>query len=143
MQQPAPRLPDFVVRLVDATNAHDIDRVAACFTADYENVTPVHPERGFRGQEQVRRNWTQIFAGVPDVTASVVAAVEVDDRVWSEWEMRGHRLDGGEHLLRGVIVFDLDDELRARSARFYLEPVAHDGVDADRAVARVVAAPSP
>lgn len=31
-----------------------------------------HPERGFTGRDQVRRNWEQIFAAVPDVTAEVV-----------------------------------------------------------------------
>ena len=52
-----------VDRLVRATNAHDVDAVAACFAEDYENETPVHPARGFRGREQVRKNWEQIFAG--------------------------------------------------------------------------------
>ena len=61
-----------VERLVRATNDHDVDALAACFAEDYENETPVHPARGFRGREQVRRNWEQIFAFVPDVRAEVV-----------------------------------------------------------------------
>ena len=51
-------------RLVHATNSRDIDAVVACFAPDYVNVTPAHPARGFVGADQVRRNWTQIFAGV-------------------------------------------------------------------------------
>src|SRR4029077_396647 len=61
-----------VERLRVATNAHDLEAVVSCFAADYRNETPAHPERGFTGRDQVRRNWEQIFAAVPDVTAEVV-----------------------------------------------------------------------
>ena len=54
-------------RLCAATNAHDLDGIVGCFAEDYRNETPVHPARGFVGREQVRRNWQQIFAFVPDV----------------------------------------------------------------------------
>ena len=37
------------------------------FAPDYRNETPAHPERGFTGVEQVRKNWQQIFAMIPDV----------------------------------------------------------------------------
>jgi hypothetical protein len=49
---------------------------------------------------------------------------------WTEWEHRGTRPDGSLHLMRGVIVFGVRDELIA-TARFFLEPVDHsrDGVD--------------
>ena len=46
---------EMVDRLVHATNAHDVDAVAACFAEEYENETPVHPARSFRGREQVRQ----------------------------------------------------------------------------------------
>lgn len=133
----------FAIRLREATNSHDVDRVVDCFTTDYVNVTPVHPARGFEGREQVRRNWAQIFAMVPDITASVVSSARVNDEVWSEWEMHGHRADGVEHRMRGVIIFTvaLDDaQERAHAARFYLEPVdpAEVDVDADQAVRRVL-----
>ena len=58
-----------LARLERATNAHDVDEVVACFAPDYRNATPAHPERGFTGREQVRRNWEQIFAAIPNVTA--------------------------------------------------------------------------
>jgi SnoaL-like domain len=40
-----------VRRLQDATNAHDIDAMVACFAPDYRNETPVHPARSFTGRE--------------------------------------------------------------------------------------------
>ena len=64
---------DLVARLLDATNAHDLERLVDCFTETYVNHTPAHPARGFTGRDQVRRNWTQIFATVPDLAARVLA----------------------------------------------------------------------
>jgi ketosteroid isomerase-like protein len=115
-----------VDRLLHATNAHDVDAVAGCFAEDYENETPVHPARGFRGREQVRRNWEQIFGFVPDLRADVVRCAIDGDTAWTEWEMTGTRRDGSGHHMRGVVVFGVRDGL-ASWARFYLEPV-DDGV---------------
>lgn len=111
-----------VERLRDATNAHDLDALVDCFAESYRNETPAHPGRGFTGRAQVRANWEQIFAGVPDLTAAVLHSVATNDEIWSEWEMRGTRRDGNAHLMRGVIIFGVADE-RASWARFYLEPV--------------------
>jgi ketosteroid isomerase-like protein len=125
-------------RLVQATNDHDLDALVDCFAPDYRNETPVHPARGFQGREQVRKNWEQIFAFVPDVTADIVRWSAEGDTVWSEWEMRGTRADGSAHLMRGVILFGVRDA-RASWARFYLEPVDESTGDVDDAVQRQVA----
>jgi ketosteroid isomerase-like protein len=124
----------FLARVLEATNAHDVERIADCFTPDYVNETPCHPNRGFVGNEQVRRNWTGILAAVPDLMAAVVAEVVNADQVWSEWEMHGTALDGTAHLMRGVIVFGVVGD-QARSCRFYLEPVVTDEMSAERFVA--------
>jgi ketosteroid isomerase-like protein len=130
-----------VVRRVErAITAHDLDALVACFAPDYRNETPVHPERSFTGREQVRRNWEQILTFVPDVTATLVRYAVHGDEVWSEWEHRGTRPDGSAHLMRGVIIFRVVDDLVA-SARFYLEPVQEGGGGVDAAVRRQVQAP--
>ncbi|MEY2570523.1 MAG: hypothetical protein QOE63_873 [Acidimicrobiaceae bacterium] len=126
-----------VERLCAATNAHDLDAVVACFAPDYRNETPLHPDRGFVGAEQVRRNWTQIFGAIPDVSAVIVRHALDGDVVWSEWEHRGTRPDGSAHLMRGVILFEVVGGLIA-SARFYLEPVDEQGGTVDDAVRRQV-----
>ena len=97
------------------------------------NETPAHPSRGFRGREQVRRNWEQIFANVAELRADVVRCASVGDVAWTEWEMSGRRRDGTAHLMRGVIVFGVRDGLAAW-ARFYLEPVDAEPGTADDAV---------
>src|SRR3954471_2084059 len=126
-----------VERLRDATNAHDLDALVDCFSDDYRNETPAHPGRSFEGRSQLRANWTQIFAAVPDVTAEITASVVSGDVVWSEWEMKGNRRDGVAHLMRGVIIFATAGEA-ITAARFYLEPVDCNVEDADQAVRRLV-----
>jgi ketosteroid isomerase-like protein len=122
-----------VSRLERATNEHDLEKLVACFAADYRNETPAHPERGFTGREQVRANWTQIFAAIPDVICEVLRCTVDGDTVWSEWEHRGTRPDGSAHLMRGVVIFGVADGLAAW-ARFYLEPVQVAAGTVDRAV---------
>ena len=111
-----------VDRLVRAVNDHDLEALVACFAEDYENETPAHPARGFRGREQVRRNWGQMFAFVADLRAEVKRMAIEGDTAWSEWEMTGTRRDGTAHHLRGVVIFEVEERV-ARWARFYLEPV--------------------
>ncbi|MEO5814613.1 MAG: nuclear transport factor 2 family protein [Gemmatimonadaceae bacterium] len=128
-----------IERLARATNARDLDAIVDCFTTDYRNETPVHPSRGFVGRDQVRRNWEQIFAQVPDLQAVVVRSAVSGNTVWSEWEMRGTRRDGAAHLMRGVVIFGIRDH-RAEWARFYLEPAQDTGEDANAALRNIVAA---
>jgi hypothetical protein len=124
-----------VARLVRATNSHQVEQVVACFAPDYRLESPLHPARSFAGLEQVRRNWTQIFAGVPDIAARVVAQAVDGQTIWTEWEMSGTRRDGHPHLMRGVFVFGVADGL-IRSGRMFLEPVDESGANMDAAVQR-------
>jgi ketosteroid isomerase-like protein len=124
-------------RLEQATNDHDLEALVDCFAPDYRNETPAHPARGFRGREQVRANWRQIFAGVPDLRACVHASTADGSTVWSEWEMWGTRRDGAAHRMRGVVIFEVADG-RATAARFYLEPVDQGAGDVNAAVQAAV-----
>jgi len=119
-----------VDRLCRATNAHDLDAVVACFAPDYRNETPAHPERGFTGRDQVRKNWQQIFAMIPDLKAEVLRCAVEGDTAWSEWEHHGTRPDGSRHVMRGVVIFGVEAGVAAW-ARFYLEPVELGGGDVD------------
>lgn len=112
----------WVGRLVRAANAHDLDALVGCFSVDYENTPPAHRGRGFVGRAQVRRNWEQTFASVPDIRVDVVAAAFDGSTAWTQWEMRGTRRDGSTHHYAGVIVFEVAGD-SARKATFFLEPV--------------------
>jgi ketosteroid isomerase-like protein len=124
---------DVIEKLVAATNAHNLDGLVDCFSPGYVNVTPAHPARGFTGREQVRRNWTSIFAAVPDIVTRVIASATTDGQVWTEWEMSGTTRNGTSHAMAGVIIFGVEQD-RIVSARFYLEPVETRSGDADAAV---------
>ena len=126
-----------VERLRVVTNAHNLEAIVACFASDYRNETPTHPARNFVGNEQVRLNWMQILAAVPDVSTEIVTSAVSGKMVWTEWEHRGTRQDGTAHLMRGVVIFSISDGLIA-SARFFLEPVEEAGGDVEAAVRRQV-----
>ena len=128
-----------VERLVETVNAHDLEAMVGCFAEDYVNVTPAHPQRGFGGSQQVRRNWSQLFAGVPDLRAEVLGTAVDGDRVWTEWDISGTRRDGAPFAMRGVVIFGVSSGVIA-SARFYLEPVEQASGDVDAHTARVVGA---
>jgi ketosteroid isomerase-like protein len=127
-----------LTRLERATNARDLDAVVACFAPDYRNDTPAHPERSFTGRGQVRRNWEQIFAAIPDLTTRVLRSAVNGDESWTEWEHHGTRRDGSVHVMRGVVIFGIANGLLAW-ARFYLEPVREGGESVDAAVRQQVA----
>ena len=124
-------------RLCRATNAHDIEAIVACFSPEYRNETPAHPARSFVGRDQVRRNWDMILSGVPDLTAEVLRSSVDGSSIWSEWEHRGTRRDGSPHVMRGVVIFGVEDGLAAW-ARFYLEPVEAGGGDNNQFIPRQV-----
>ena len=124
-------------RLHDAVNRHDLEALASCFAQDFVNETPMHPARSFNGREQVRKNWAQIFTGVPNLEADMLHSSVEDNFVWTEWEMRGTRRDGVRHLMRGVSIFEVG-EGEFTSVRFYLEPVEEGGIGVDAAVKQAV-----
>ena len=127
-----------VLRLQAATNAHDLDALVDCFTTDYVSEIPLHPSRSFRGGDQVRQNWAQILAAVPDLHSELVREAVEGGVVWAEWEWTGTRRDGAPHLMRGTTILGVEGR-RIAWARFYMEPVVNDGVRIDAAVAEAVA----
>jgi ketosteroid isomerase-like protein len=135
-QDDAP-LPPVLDHLVRAVNERDVEALVGCFADDYVNDTPAHPLRSFNGPEQVRRNWTSIFAEVPDLVARVPRAAVDGPLVWSEWAMSGTRHDGSSFEMRGVVIFEMANRI-VKSATFYLEPVEVTTGDADAAVRRVL-----
>jgi ketosteroid isomerase-like protein len=119
--------------LLDAMNAHDIEAFVSLFAADYDSEQPVHPDRAFRGRNQVRANWSAVFAGVPDFRAELVATAVEGDTVWTEWRWHGTHEDGGPLEMAGVIILTVRDG-RVTQARLYVEPVQRAGEGIDAAV---------
>lgn len=109
-----------------ATNHHDLDALTACFAPDYQSEFPTHPDRAFSGHDQLRRNWSQIFAAVPDLHATLVRSAVDGDTVWAEWEWTGTLVSGGPFLQRGVTIHGVGQRT-TRWVRLYMEPVRAGG----------------
>jgi ketosteroid isomerase-like protein len=122
-----------VAALAEAMNAHDIDAFVSLFAPDYDSKQPVHPDRAFVGRDQVRANWTAVFAGVPDFRAELLGTAAEGDTVWSEWHWRGTHQDGSRLDMAGVIVCGVQGGKLAW-ARLYVEPVEAGGEGIDAAV---------
>jgi ketosteroid isomerase-like protein len=123
--------------MIAAANRHDVDGLVAEFSEDYENVTPIHPAQSFTGREQVRRNWENLFGGVPDIQVVVHdATTAADGTVWMEWGNTGTRSDGVVVEMAGVAIFAVREE-RIVGVHFYLEPVDHRVGDVTAAVRNV------
>jgi ketosteroid isomerase-like protein len=121
-----------VQALLEATNAHDIEAFVGCFADDYDSRQPAHPDRAFRGSDQVRVNWSAVFDGVPDFHAELLAAADAADgeTVFTEWRWQGTHRDGTALEMAGVIVFGVRDG-RFAWARLYVEPVLQgEGIEA-------------
>jgi ketosteroid isomerase-like protein len=128
---------DLLDRLRQATNAHDLDALAACFHVDFDSTFPAHPERAFRGQAQMRQNWEQIFAAVPDIESHMVRSAANEGTAWAEWEWHGTRRDGAPFAMRGVTIQGVRDG-KIAWARLYMEPVQAGGPGAEDGVRQVL-----
>jgi hypothetical protein len=127
---------DVLERVQAAQNRHDLDAFVACFDPGYHSEQPVHPDRVFVGSEQVRTNWAEVFAGVPDFQAEMLRSVRTADTGWAEWHWHGTREDGTPLDIRGVTIFGIRDD-RIVWGRLYLEDVEAAGQGIGQAVRRM------
>jgi ketosteroid isomerase-like protein len=117
-----------VERLRDAVNRHDLQALLECIDEDYRSEQPAHPNRGFGGKEQVRKNWSSIFESFPDFRAELLRYASEGDLVWSEWHWSATGLE-----IAGVTLFGVRAE-RIVWGRLYMEPVEEEGEDIDEAM---------
>ena len=127
---------DVIERLRQAQNRHDLDAFVACFAPDYDSEQPVHPARRFQGRDQVRQNWAEVFGGITDFRADLLAEAGTGDTSWAEWRWTGTHADGTPFHWRGVTLFGVREGLIAWG-RLYMEPVEEAGVSIDETVRRM------
>lgn len=120
-----------IKRLQAAQNQQDLETFLACIDPDYQSEQPVHPNRAFRGREQVRKNWSTIFSGVPDFRSEILRTLTDGNMEWTEWHWSGTHANGNPFEMRGVTIFGVRDN-RIVWGRLYMEPVeqAETGIDA-------------
>lgn len=118
-------------KLHEAMNSHNLDAFLTCFEGDYQSEQPVHPDRTFRGRTQVEKNWSSIFAGIPDFHAELLRSAEDGEAIWAELHWTGTRTNGEAVDLRGVTIFGVR-KASLTWGRLYMEPVDQrdSGIDA-------------
>ena len=127
-------------RLQAAQNRHDLDAFVACFAADYRSEQPAHPSWSFSGREHMRKNWSEVFGGIPDFRAEFLRSAAEDDTIWAEWHWHGTRTEGAPFEMRGVTIFGVQEGLIAWG-RLYVEPVAPADAGIEAAVRRMTEGP--
>ena len=119
-----------------AMNRHDLEAFLACLAPNYRSEQPAHPTRGFGGREQVEKNWSALFEGIPDFRAELLATATAGDTVWSEWHWTGTRANEAPLDMRGVTLFEIKNG-RIVSGRLYMEEVEAAGADIGETVRRL------
>ena len=118
---------ELLERMRAALDAHDLETFLSFFRDDYIGERPRHPGSKISSREDVRTNWSEVIADVPDLRIDVPAAVEDGNTIWSEWRAYGTSRAGAALELRGVIIFGVQDGQVAWS-RMYMEPVEQEGL---------------
>jgi len=121
-------MPTVIEQLHGAMNRHDLEAMLRCFDADYRSEQPLHPNRGFGGKEQVRKNWSAILGSFPDFEAELLGYASVEGTVWSEWRWSATGLN-----MAGVTLFGVR-EGHIVWGRLYMEPVEEGGEGIDESV---------
>ena len=121
-------MPTMLERLHTAMNQHDLEAMLECFDPDYRSEQPLHPNRGFSGKEQVRKNWSRMLDSFPDFEAQLLGHVSSEGTVWSEWRWSATGLN-----ITGVTLLGVDED-RIVWGRLYMEPVEEGGEDIDESV---------
>ena len=120
-------------RLLTAQNQHDLEAFLEFFDPDYQSEQPVHPDRGFSGREQVRKNWSAMFSSMPDFRSELILTANEGDTVWAEWHWYGTRTDKTRFGMRGVTICGIRND-RITWMRLYMEEVQEAGAGIDATV---------
>jgi len=126
-----------LLKLKNAFNTHDMKSLLECFDENYYSEQPVHPDRTFLGQEQVKKNWASNFEEMPDFSAQLLRHSISNNSIWSEWEWQGTRQDKSRLLMRGVIIMIIENG-KIKRGRLYMEPVEVSGKGIEAAIEEVM-----
>jgi ketosteroid isomerase-like protein len=108
--------------LLQAFNAHDLDRIMAFFTEDCVLETPRGTEpwgTRFVGRSAVRAGLGQRFEGLPDVHYGEDEHWVCGEHAVSTWLLTGTTMAGEQLRVRGCDLFDLAPNGRIRRKDSY------------------------
>ena len=114
-------MPSVIELMAEALNQHDLQAFLECFDPRYHSEQPAHPNRGFGGKEQVRKNWSDMFESFPNFEADLLRHTTDEGVVWGEWHWRATGLK-----MAGATIMGVEGD-RIVWARLYMEEVEEDG----------------
>jgi steroid delta-isomerase-like uncharacterized protein len=103
-----------ITDLVEAWNAHDLDRTVALYAPEYEGVDVAYPTPR-RGREDIRQTMARYLQAFPDLHITIEALVVQDNHAALAWIGRGTHLGkmmnipptGREVAVRGSTFFTI------------------------------------
>ena len=113
--------------LLDAFNAHDLDRIMAFFTEDrvLESPRGAHPwGTRYSGSRAVRDGLVARFTGIPDVHYGEDEHWVCEGHAVSRWLLTGTSTSGEAVRVRGCDLFDLAPDGRIRRKDSYWKILA-------------------
>jgi ketosteroid isomerase-like protein len=108
--------------LLEAFNAHDLDRIMGFFTDDCVLDTPRGTDPGgtrYSGRAAVREGLAGRFTGIPDVHYGEDEHWACADHAVSRWLLTGTTTAGEKVRVRGCDLFDLAPDGRIRRKDSY------------------------
>lgn len=102
----------FLESFCDAFNRHDLGAIMAHMTDDcvfYASAGPTEDGTEYRGAQEVRRGFAEVFATFPDAQWEGERHLLAGERGLSEWTFRGTRNDGVRVEVRGCDLFTFRD----------------------------------
>jgi steroid delta-isomerase-like uncharacterized protein len=111
----AEEIPHWLTHLLEAWNAHDLERAAALYAADYEGID-IGEARPQHGREAVRRTLERYFAAFPDLHFTAEETIIQGNRLAVTWSAqgthRGHLMNipptGRTVVVRGITVMTIE-----------------------------------
>lgn len=113
---------ELLQEVLDAFNAHDLDRIMRCFTDDCVLDVPRGPDPwGARhiGRAAVRQAFAERFAGLPDVHYADDETWLCDGHAVSKWLLTGTTPAGDVVRVQGCDLFDLAPDGRIQRKDSY------------------------
>lgn len=111
----AEEIPQFLTYLLEAWNAHDIERASALYASDYQGID-VGEAKPQHGRQAVRQTLERYFAAFPDLHFTTEDAIIQGNRVAVIWSAQGtHRgrlmnipATGRTAVIRGITVLTIE-----------------------------------
>lgn len=112
----AEKIDQFVEDLLDAWNAHDLERVKTFYASEYEgvDVSQTVPQRGLQGISQTVESYLQAFPDLRFAGEDIVVQGNRAVLVWTAHGTHGGKLmhippTGRKIMVRGVSLFTVEN----------------------------------